>query len=394
VKIAAGMRRSNGVSYDAVAGMAVHLTDVKSLKLSVPFDPWPAALDKRWATKRDVEKFLSALRRFRDETKFEAFFAKQAPLYDLAVKRMRAVLAGDAGFEWFERFFGARPTARFSLVLGMLNGGQCYGPRVVTVDGTEELYCVLGVWQTDADGKPEFTRDMLGIVAHEFCHSFVNPLLNLHGYTLAAAGKRIFPAVREAMVRQAYVDWPTMMKESLVRACVVRYILATRGPAAAKSEAEDQVKLSFAWVPKLAALLGEYEKDRKKYRNLAAFLPKIVEFFDAWAAGMPDPPKVVSMVPANGASGIDPAVTEIRVTFDRPMDTTGYSFVGGGPTFPTTTGRASWTPDGKTVVLPVKLTPNHRYEFWLNSGRFQAFRSREGVVLPSVHVTFGTGAGK
>jgi len=392
VLIADALRKMGGVSYDAVAGMAVHLKDVATLEPIMALDPWPVSLDRRWGTKKDVGRFLAALRRFRDETKFVEFFAAQKPLYDLAVKRMTAVLAKDAGFEWFETFFGARPTAEFALALGMQNGGQCYGPRVVMPDGSERLYCVLGVWQTDADGKPTFTRDMLGIVAHEFCHSFVNPLVDRHEKRFEAAGTRIYPRFREPMARQAYATWQVMIKESLVRASVIRYLHATRGSSAARTEMNAQLRLSFVWVPKLSALLGEYEADRKAYPTLEAFVPKIVEFFDAWKTASPSAPEVASMAPANGATDVDPALTEIRVTFDLPMNTGGFSFVGEGPTFPKTTGRPSWDAAGRVVTLPVKLEPNHRYEFWLNRGRFQAFRSAKGVPLASVHVTFTTRA--
>jgi hypothetical protein len=392
VLIAQALRRASGVSYDAVAGMAVHLADVKTLELLVPLDPWPVSLDRRWGTPEDVEKFLAALRRFRDDTKFDEFFAAQKPLYDVAGKRMRAVLEKDAGFDWFERFFGVKPGASFDLALGMLNGPMCYGPRVVMPDGGERLWCVLGVWQTDREGKPEFTKDMLGTVAHEFCHSFVNPLVERHRKAFEPSGKRIFPTVEAAMRRQAYADWETMMKESLVRAAVVRYVLATRGAPAAAREADDQFRRSFFWVPKLAALLGEYEKDRKAYPTLDAFVPKLVAFFDAWKTA--EAPTVLSMTPANGATDVDPGLTEITITFDRRMNRGGYSFVGGGPTFPKVTGSPTWSEDGMTVTLPVLLVPDHRYEFRLNGGRFRDFKSLAGVPLASVRVVFSTRAGK
>jgi hypothetical protein len=120
-------------------------------------------------------------------------------------------------------------------------------------------------------------------------------------------------------------------------------------------------------------------------------VPKIVAFFDAWKTEQPDRPQVAAMVPENGSSTVDPGVTEIRVTFDRAMNTGGFSFVGDGPTFPKMTGRPSWDAAGKVTTLPVKLEPNHRYEFWLNRGQYQAFRSAKGVPLESVRVTFRTG---
>jgi len=59
---------------------------------------------------------------------------------------------------------GERPQASFTVALEPLNGGGCYGPHFRAADGREELYCVLGVWRTDEQGLPQFTRDMLPIV--------------------------------------------------------------------------------------------------------------------------------------------------------------------------------------------------------------------------------------
>lgn len=55
-------------------------------------------------------------------------------------------------------------------------------------------------------------------------------------------------------------------------------------------------------------------------------------------------PRVVRTSPENGAMSVDPATNELRVTFDQPMATNSYSFVGGGPTFPEDTGRPQWYP--------------------------------------------------
>ena len=62
------------------------------------------------------------------------------------------------------------------------------------------------------------------------------------------------------------------------------------------------------------------------------------------------PPQVVKTVPENNAQNVDPALSEIRVTFDQDMNPGGYSWVGGGPMFPKTRGRPRWvdacTPGG------------------------------------------------
>ena len=104
------------------------------------------------------------------------------------------------------------------------------------------------------------------------------------------------------------------------------------------------------------------------------------------------PPHVVKTEPAMNAKDVDFALREIKVTFDRPMQTGQYwSWImhrnlgvypgyRGGP-------EPRWENDGRTCVLPVKLSPDTLYAVGVNSFRHKGFRSPEGkVAVPCVWV--------
>lgn len=397
VRLARDLRNNRSISYDACMSMAVHLKDGDSVEGRVPFEPRPESLEHRW-TSEDAQRFVEAAGRFANDTDFAGFVEKHQALYDETAARMEAVLKANAHLDWFDAFFGTPPGASFIVALGMLNGGQCYGPHVLLPDGSKELWCVLGVWKTDAEGMPAFDKSVVSTIAHEFCHSYTNPLVDKHESELKAAGEKIYPHVAEAMSNQAYGNWKTMMYESLVRASTVRYVLATEGEAAAKKHVDYEKSRHFLWTGELADVLGEYEQQREKYPTLDAFFPKIVEFFNGYAGGFAKEqgavnekrPHVVKMSPENGAVDVNPKTKQIRITFDRKMSG-GMSVVGGGPNFPEVDGKIHYTGNKKTLIIPVKLKPNWRYEFGLNSPSFTNFRSAEGVPLEPVRVTFTTG---
>lgn len=102
-------------------------------------------------------------------------------------------------------------------------------------------------------------------------------------------------------------------------------------------------------------------------------------------------PHVVSMEPASGARDVDPAITELRVTFDVPMGG-GFSWTGGGPEFPKgrEDQRPHWSEDGRICVFPVTLEPGKSYCLGLNSPSHKNFSSRGGVPLDPVVYTFST----
>jgi hypothetical protein len=397
VSLARELRGTHGISYDAVMSLAVHLTDAERLQLKLPLQPWPEGLDRRW-TAPEVSKFLAAARQFVKDSSFQEFVEQHRPLYQTTVARMQTLMEKEAHLDWFDAYFGPRSQAGFTVALGLLNGSGCYGPHFRAADGREELYCVLGVWQTDKQGLPEFTHDALGTVVHEFCHSYANPLIARHQAELRASGDALFEHVAERMRSQAYGNAQTMLHESLVRVCVIRYLRQYEGEEAVKRAIQSEKRNGFLWMQEMSDLLGEYEARREQYPTLEDFSPRLVAFFAESAKNIPKTqaelagkrPKVVSMIPANGAQDIDPGLTAIQVVFDRPMAGKSWSLVGDGPHCPKTGKAAHFDAQHKIWTVPIELKPDWSYEFMLNSETYDAFRSDEGVPLEPVSVTFKT----
>ncbi len=393
VIMARALRGRRGVSYDAVMSMAVHVTDATDLGERVDFDTGPPRLDDRWQVD-EAREFLAHARNFVQVSSFDEFVAEQGDFYAAAAERLGEVVARHDYVQWFESFFGVHPGATFKAIPGLLNGGANYGVGIRFPDGTEQITPVIGVWDFDVDGVPVFGDGISGTIAHELCHSYTNPIVDRFADRLQAAGIRIYPRVAVAMRRQAYGDWKTMMYESLVRACTVRFARASEGEAAATAEIAHHRQRGFTWIAGLSNLLGEYERDRDRYPDLATFMPRIVEFFDQEADRQARQavaaPRIVSMIPANGAVDVDPALATIRVVFDRPMTNGSWSVVGGGPSFPDTDGAPFYDLGRRAFTLPVKLKPGHTYRFALNSVKFTGFKSTKGVPLEPVEVTFTT----
>jgi hypothetical protein len=116
---------------------------------------------------------------------------------------------------------------------------------------------------------------------------------------------------------------------------------------------------------------------------------------DAPSADSHVPPRIVSKSPPVGATDVDPALTEITVSFDQDMGA-GYSWTGGGPDYPTSPQgvKAHWR-GKRTCILPVKLEAGHYYRVGINSTSFRNFRSAAGVAaLPSAIFFTTKGAGE
>ncbi len=116
----------------------------------------------------------------------------------------------------------------------------------------------------------------------------------------------------------------------------------------------------------------------------------IVALCSASRAQQPDAPRVLRFAPAHDASEVDPALTELQVVFDRDMDQKrGWTFCGGGPSFPAASAIA-WR-DARTLVLTVALKPGQRYETTLNcANSAQRFRDGSGKPLAATSWVFTT----
>jgi RNA polymerase sigma-70 factor (ECF subfamily) len=101
-------------------------------------------------------------------------------------------------------------------------------------------------------------------------------------------------------------------------------------------------------------------------------------------------PKIISTSPAVAAMEVDPATSEITVTFDQDMRK-GFSWTGGGPDFPPgIKGKKAYWRNSRTCVLPVKLEAGHYYRVGINSTSYNNFRGTNGAAAPPSAIYFAT----
>lgn len=105
------------------------------------------------------------------------------------------------------------------------------------------------------------------------------------------------------------------------------------------------------------------------------------------------PPVVIKTLPEAGSKDVKPGEMEIKVTFSKPMADGSWSWsTAWQGSAPEMIGKPSYSADGRTCVLKVKLEPNKTYGYWLNSERFKNFKDRQGRPAVPYLLTFKTAA--
>jgi len=424
VEMVKNLRRNAGIGFDAPMSLAIYLSNPPELEERIDFEKYPELLDRRWTTET-VRDFLNEARTFVKDSDFMKFFQDHQDFYSVTLERAQDFVKKEVHLDWFTSFFGDGAEGNFIIALAPNNGGPSYGLCFRSPGGEIEYYSILGLGypNLDEDKLPVFENiGFLTTIIHEFCHSFVNPLVDRHQSELRMLGEKLFPLVESFMRNQAYTEWQTMMKETFVRTSVARYLLAFRGEEEAEAEVDRQMARQFVLVEKLYEFFGEFESRRESYPTFDSFLPDVIsalenmsenpeEFakiknrldeiaaqrreaarkrFEELKAHPERLPKVVGTVPADRESDVDPSLKEIRIEFDRSMNQNTLFIHIENTEFPEFTGEFRWESSNTVFILGIKLEPDTEYGFGLNSELAQNFADEKDNPMLPVVIRFKT----
>ncbi|MED9801196.1 MAG: DUF4932 domain-containing protein [Prevotella sp.] len=279
------LRNTYGIAYDAVMSMALHLRkDGENFSLVTEET---STLDARW-DKVDKAKFLGLLADFYRDSRFHLFFERHQEVYEKGIRAYDEEVARHLDINWYESFYGNKPEERYAVIIGFCNGHGNYGVNRHAKGKEKEVFAIVG-YSVDQKNQPQYSKEYLSTLVHEFNHSFVNSLLDGrkhpdHVKALEQAGSFLYLITQATMRQQAYGTWQTMINESLVRAAVICYMMDKGyAPEEVRNELLVQIQRDFRWTPELVRLLRRYEKKRKRYANLESFYPKIIRFFSDYA---------------------------------------------------------------------------------------------------------------
>ncbi len=278
VKLAVRLQSKRRMSCDGPMSLAAYID--RDYLPRKTFEQWPWGLDSRWK-KQETAEFLEQLRQFAAETKFNEFFEAHSTLYETGIRSCQAVMAQYDLQTWLGEFFGVEEMGDMRLVLGFVNGPNNYGPRF-TAGKTHEKYAIIGMSLPDADGNPVFRSRKLATTAHEFCHSFTNPVVEKYMEQLQPAGEKLYAAKAPAMKRIGYQNWQSLMYESAVRACVASYIRNSFEPEYLQNYLDNEAGCGFVWTKELSNLLRTYEANRDKYPTFESFFQEFVAFLNEY----------------------------------------------------------------------------------------------------------------
>ena len=164
---------SHGISYDAAMTLAAQLDE--NLDPVGPLAPLPEGLDRRWEGV-DLANVLDEVRAFASTTRFDEFMASQHEYVSAVEDAFRSFVASRPVLDWFDGVFGARVSAGYHVVPGLLTGQMSYGVHA----GADEIYAIMSLEAPDQAGVPALGPLTEEYLVHELAHSYVNPVVREH----------------------------------------------------------------------------------------------------------------------------------------------------------------------------------------------------------------------
>jgi len=382
--------KSNGISYDAVMSLAIHLDENLNLLTTVTDN----SLERRW-TKEKAAQFVSLLKKFYKDSNCEKFFKDNADLYAEASNRIIPVYE-NIDLKWYHSFFGKEPNEKFIIIIGLGNGPGSYGVSIHFQNGNKDVYAIIGTWMVDSTELPVFQINAYSLtLIHEFNHSFINYLTEKNKDLFRESGEKIFAVLESEMKAQAYGNWETMLNEALIRAAVIKYMKDHNYSEQEISQTtQNEINRGFIWIKELIAELENYDKQQNLYRTLENYMPILAESYKTYAKTVQEidnkRPKVISIDEfSNGDTNVDATITTITINFNISLSGKGYSFFlgdKGKEAFPKVE-KVEYINGNKSVVMHVALEKEKEYQFIVKG---KSFMSVDSVPIKDYEINFKT----
>lgn len=266
--------RQRGISYDAVAAYGNQLIFSENGDLifdpdymegsNTSFDRW------NYQQKNDM---LNAVNDFYNASDFNEWFTSTEQEQKQAIASFKTVCNID--YTWFDSFYGKNDNLSSRIILSFMNGGNNYGNSLKRKDGTFLLSPVLGCLN-QFSGNVTFNGDM-NLIVHEFNHPYCNPLIEANWSSISAKANEVYSEVRTIMESQAYGNPRTMMCETLVRSCAIRYMLTHDMEDSVNWYYEYEESCGFLMVRYLVKALAKRDENAPQYATLADFMPELID---------------------------------------------------------------------------------------------------------------------
>jgi len=263
---------------DAPITFMLYLSQPPELEQQIPFTDY---LKKRSGGGDNMEQYRKALEQFAEASNFKTFWNSRIPFYNQILDSTIAEMGGRNLLNDVEEYFNEPKEGYNIIIMPSYTGGT--GPSITDANGKVILYSCVGA-NNMKDNIPYLDKNyLLGLVWHEFSHSFVNPETSKQLDRVNSASEdKLYEPIKSYMLKQGYINWETGVNEHIVRAVNVRLHELHLGAEAGKASIKDELNQGFIYIEPLVEKLKDFEVQRTQNRiTFSEYYPQLLDVLDS-----------------------------------------------------------------------------------------------------------------
>ncbi|MDP3544164.1 MAG: DUF4932 domain-containing protein [Elusimicrobiota bacterium] len=223
-----------------------------------------------------AEEWVAALSAFARDADVAAFVKDNATTLDPGFAAFRGDVARRGYMAKMESLAGVEFEGEYQVVVSVfhLPGGQV-NAVIRLEEGGYYIVSVVGASRASG-GRLEFNlEDFVATAGHEIAHGLLDAASELSREHIGRSG-----AAYGGLDWDCYGDWMQCVKETVVRAHMLRLVSSELGEAAVQRVLDhgDERK-RWPYLEPMVEKFKEYEKDRARWPDLYAFYPRLLEVF-------------------------------------------------------------------------------------------------------------------
>ena len=268
---------------DLILQGLLYSNELPDTKLKYKLNPY-------WKSKEsELKAYLKVLKNFYETANVEGFLKQNEQFYNGAIEEAESHLDKKL-IPTMEEYFG-KSNANYRLIIIPISPfGMGFGANVGT--GKDKiLYQIISpandiVWNDNLADYKEFGYSGKGsdayyrdLVAHEFCHSFITPIIKQEKYRkrINQTDSLFVPELESMMNKQSYGSWWSFVNEHLVRLASIRIEKKMGIKDLNQMRKDNVVDKGFILIPDAEKLLKEYENNRERFPTFKQFIPKLID---------------------------------------------------------------------------------------------------------------------
>ncbi len=225
------------------------------------------------------DTFLYHFNEFYKDCKVKKFIKKHKKLYKSVCKTAKDSVKDAGILEEIQKFYGKSADGEFVMYIDLLNNIGNNAIPSSDVNFKDDRMFLLAYLKDESknltDESPVVFTPYLNVITHEISHLFVRDFLQIYKRDLSKIKNLFLTTSKGEKLDES--EWENELDELIVRVCTAKILEHKFGKDVGLKDIDSQSH-HYRLAEPLYDFFETYSSNRKEYKSITDFYPKIMEF--------------------------------------------------------------------------------------------------------------------